>query len=74
MKLQGLEGFMPDSSDPLLNRTFGGVIEGEGLVSKDATTLVSVQPRDQFRLAICVLTEQTPTEQDWVRDMIGRAS
>ena len=69
MKLQGLEGFMQHSSDPLLNRTFGGVIEGEGLVSKDATTLVSVQPRDQFRSSIYVLTKQTPTEQDWVRDI-----
>jgi hypothetical protein len=71
MKLQELQGFMQHSSDPLLNRTFGGVIEGEGLVSRNATTLVSVQPREQFSAAIYVLTEQTPAVQDWVRS-IGR--
>lgn len=33
MKLQGLGSFMSRSSDPLLNRTFGGAMQGGGLVT-----------------------------------------
>ncbi|MFC1739214.1 DUF5703 domain-containing protein, partial [Planctomycetota bacterium] len=33
MKLQGLESFIDKMTDPLLGRTFGGAIQGEGLVS-----------------------------------------
>ncbi|GAH80214.1 unnamed protein product, partial [marine sediment metagenome] len=41
LKVQGLEDFMDKSRDPLLNLTFGALVQGDGMVSKSPTTLTS---------------------------------
>ena len=62
---QGLDGFIEKSTDPLLNRTFGGRIEGKGLVSETPVTLKSRRPQKQFELSIYPLCAQTDTVKEW---------
>ena len=63
---QGLESWIPKAADPLLNRTFGGCIEGDGLVRKDAVTLESVAMRKRFTVSIHPLCAQTGTVAEWI--------
>jgi alpha-L-fucosidase 2 len=67
MRLQGLEDWMPRACDPLLNRMFGGAIEGAGFASEDATTLKSEKARKSHVLAVHVLTARTATPEEWVQ-------
>ncbi|HTJ79765.1 MAG TPA: DUF5703 domain-containing protein [Rariglobus sp.] len=64
------------NSDPhVLNLTFGGVIKGQGLVSKDASTLQSSSPTKTQLVSIYPLTVTTDTPAEWVTkldDQIGR--
>ncbi len=69
LKHQGIESVANQSSDPLLHRTFGGAIQGEGLKPTNATTLVSSQPRKRFTLAIYPLTAQTGSIQQWLAQL-----
>ena len=71
MKLQGFESFMAKSIDPLLHRTFGAAMKGEGLVNENETTLKSKEPRQSCLLSIYPLTAQTPTAEGWV-DQLGQ--
>jgi len=61
----------PQSDDPLLHRTFGGVIHGEGLISENATTLKSEGARKRFTVSIYPHTQQTETPQDWIQAVEG---
>ncbi len=69
MKLQGMESVMAQFADPLLNRTFGGTILGEGLVRKDLKTLQSQKASKSHQVCICPLTAQTPTVKDWQKQL-----
>ena len=66
LKLQGLERALEGGSDPLLHRTFGGVMKGEWLVRETDRVLKSVSPRKQFRLAVHTHTETPATESQWL--------
>ena len=63
---QGLESWIPKAADPLLNRTFGGCIEGEGLVRKDAVALESAEARKRFTVSIHPLCAQTERVEEWL--------
>lgn len=69
MKVQGLESLIDKVPDPLLNRTFGGCIGGEGLVHTEAPgmaqALKSAEPSRRLDLRIHVLTAQTATVPQW---------
>jgi alpha-L-fucosidase 2 len=65
MKLQGLESLIPKLQDPLLNRTFGGAIEGPGFRKSGPATLRSAAA-PQHLLSIYLLTKQTPTADAWI--------
>ena len=69
MTLQGMPSWAQCASDPLLNRTFGGVIKGEGLVSDGPSALRSSESRSHHLVSIYVLTAQTPTPEEWLRAM-----
>lgn len=66
MTLQGLEAFLERFPDPLQNRTFGGLIQGEGLVSQDAVTLASARPQTTCLVSLFPLTATTRTVEDWL--------
>lgn len=52
--------------DPLMHRTMGYDVAGEGFVKLTPTLLGSSAPVESFGLKIAVLTAQTDTEQQWV--------
>ena len=62
---QGMADLISRSTDPLLHRTFGGCIQGAGLVNGDSTTLKSKAPRKHFVLSIHPLCAQTETVDAW---------
>ena len=64
--LQGLEGFAAKSSDPLLHRTFGGCIRGEGLAPDGPTALKSTRPASRFVVSVYPLTARTDTADEWI--------
>ena len=69
MKLQGLDSLTTRLPDPLLNRTFGGAIWGFRLVKENATTLKSKKPNRYHYVSIYVLTAQTATVAEWLRQL-----
>jgi len=70
MKLQGLENLMQKfSDDPLLNRTFGGIIKGDGLVSDNATRLRSAESKKHYIILIYPFTKQTASIEEWIQEL-----
>jgi hypothetical protein len=72
MKVQGLEGLVNPEDDPLLGRTFGGAIMGEGLAKESPTALKSRQAARQHAISIYAMTHA-----DWrgeLERLIARAS
>ena len=70
MTVQGLQSAMPSLKDPLLHRTFGGVIRGDGgLVQSGDAALAAPRGKGRQRhvVSIAVLTAQTATATDWLR-------
>ena len=65
LKLQGLESLLPKLQDPLLNRTFGGAMQGAGFRKSGPSTLRSAASRKHL-LSIYVLTSQTPSAGAWL--------
>ncbi|MDQ1256000.1 MAG: hypothetical protein QG656_595, partial [Candidatus Hydrogenedentes bacterium] len=66
MRLQGMGEWANQAQNPLLNRTFGGCIVGEGLVAADDRTLRSEKPAREQRINVILLTKQTDTEEAWI--------
>ncbi|MFA6240916.1 MAG: DUF5703 domain-containing protein, partial [Candidatus Hydrogenedentales bacterium] len=56
LELQGMGTWAESAADPLLHRTFGGMISGEGLVGKSAKELVSPVPRRMHQVSVYCLT------------------
>ena len=69
LKSQHMGDFVDKFQDPLLNRTFGGLIVGEGLKGKDDKTLVTTEPTRNIHLSIHALTAQTKTPEDWLAQL-----
>ena len=69
MKNQHLGEVAGKFQDPLLNRTFGGLMVGEGLKAKDAQTLVTSAPAQNISVSIHALTAQTETPEDWLAQL-----
>lgn len=71
MRFQGFGDLIGKWQDPILHRTFGGAIEGTGLLSSNNTTLVSSKPITQCNIAIQALTKITNTPEEW-EDALSR--
>jgi hypothetical protein len=72
LRIQGLANFGKQSSDPLIHRTFGGAIEGDELVTESVTTLTSSEPKRRFTLSVYLLTQQTDSVEEWLRQLDQR--
>ncbi len=68
--LTGLKG----TFDPLIHRTFGGRLSGDGFVRGGERTLRSSRPSNEFHLYVTTHTAQTPTANDWLREVKSRAA
>ena len=69
LKKQHLGHAVEKFHDPLLNLTFGGLIAGEGLVTKDDKTLATAAPVKSLDIRIHALTAQTPEPAAWVSQL-----
>ncbi len=69
LRHQGLEALIGELIDPLLGRTFGGRIEGAGLVNENATTLRSSAARNRFDLSIYPHCAQTDSARQWLDEL-----
>ncbi len=71
MALQGLEGLLPPSADPLIGRAFGAALAGEGMLRGDAEPAVlhSAEPATRHALSIHVLTAQTASTGAWLAQL-----
>ena len=63
LAMQGLEG--AGLADPLADRIFGAIMEGEGFLKRDPKTLVSATGSVR-RLGVHVLTRQPETPEGWL--------
>ena len=68
-KFQHLGDIVDQFTDPLMNRTFGGLISSAGLKAKDDKTLVTSEPTKNIRVSIHALTAQTKTPEDWLTQL-----
>jgi hypothetical protein len=66
---QGLGKAAERLPDPLLNRTFGGLIEGSPLRRMSPTRLATPEPTRTFSASVYALTSQTKTADDWIGAM-----
>ncbi len=66
LKLQGLAEFTKQNNDPLLNRTFGGLIRSAQLEKTAPTQLNSTKPIEEFSVSVYALTSQTKTQENWI--------
>ncbi|HEO71017.1 MAG TPA: hypothetical protein ENN80_07120, partial [Candidatus Hydrogenedentes bacterium] len=69
LKLQGMESWLAQGKDPLLNRTFGGAIAGEGFESDGDALLCSSNPSKTHRLCVILDSRQTGTAQAWLETL-----
>jgi hypothetical protein len=81
LRQQGLEAIKDRIWDPLRNRTFGGLMRGEGMVAKDvadgryaetdfkAWVLASQAPRKNHSLKVYLHTDQPESLDVWRRDL-----
>ena len=74
LELQALGDMVAKLKDPLLNRTFGALIEGEGLVSDMETTLRSQKPQREWMISIYPLTAQTDSPEAWLSQVKRNAA
>ena len=68
LSLQELDGGTPVQADPLLHRTFGGMIEGDGFKAIADTILQSKQPQRRSNLLIRLLTTTDLTPEQWLSE------
>ena len=55
--------------DPLKDLTFGGLISGEGLETKDAQIMVTKKPVKSLHVRVHALTAQTETSDEWIKQI-----
>lgn len=66
MRFQGLDGYA-GFVDPLIDRTFGGVVTAEGGQRLDAHTLATT-PSTRQEIRVCALSLQPSTPESWLAE------
>ena len=66
LEQQHLQPAIKLGKDPLLHRTFGGLIKGKGLVRVDDKTLSTAAPGKQFRVAVHTHTMTPAAVAEWL--------
>jgi hypothetical protein len=69
LKVQHLETLKGRFADPLLNRTFGASLRGDGFVADGKQAIKSAAPAKRHALSIAVLTAQTDTPEAWLAQL-----
>ena len=71
---QDMSAWIPYGSDPLLHRTFGAWMRGEGLVRDGLHALRTPAPRDRVVLSVHALTAQTATLEEWTQALTAQTA
>ena len=66
LQLQALGDWVKDHDDPLLDRTFGGIILSREMIKSDNHTLQTKLPVKEFSVSVFALTNQAKTIDAWV--------
>lgn len=69
LKRQGLASLLDTEKDPLRNRTFGALVEGDGMISQDSLTLRSAKPKQKQHVTVSLHTNQTKSLGQWIREI-----
>ena len=70
---QDMADWVQRGHDPLLNRTFGALLRGDGLVKAGDRALRTMAPHTRLALAIHPLTAQTDTLDQWTATLHAQA-
>lgn len=73
LKVQGIEGVAKFGQDPLLNRTMGGIVCGDGFVSVSNFQMAMKKPSRDMSFQIHVLTKITDTPEAWLAGLEKQA-
>jgi alpha-L-fucosidase 2 len=71
---QDMAAWIPHGRDPLLNRTFGALLRGEGLVREGDAALRTASPPTRLAFAIHPLTAQTESLTAWTEAVSALAA
>jgi len=71
---QDMAHWVKQGRDPLLNRTFGALLRGNGLVKSGDRVLHTAAPQTRVAFAIHPLTAQTETVEAWEATMKAQAA
>lgn len=74
LQQQGLGELVPKSSDPLLHRTFGALLAGDGMRRADDWSLRSESPQARRTLTATVHCAQTPSAEEWLGQLRAGAA
>jgi len=74
LELQGLGKFIKKSEDPLLHRTFGGLICSNELKKAKPDQLNSIKPLTEFSVSVFALCAQTETKNEWISNITEKAN
>jgi uncharacterized protein DUF5703/glycosyl hydrolase family 95 len=69
LKLQGLEKYSKQNNDPLLHRTFGGLIRSKELAKTDTRELKTAKALKQFSISVYALSAQIKTQNEWTQQI-----
>jgi alpha-L-fucosidase 2 len=69
LKLQGLQETMVSLEDPILNRTFGAAMEGDGFSRMNPIALRNRTPGRRQRVSIYPLTSIAGSTEQWLGDL-----
>jgi alpha-L-fucosidase 2 len=73
LELLSLKEYADKNNDPLLNRTFGALIEASGFVNQSDTVLISQVPSNHFQVNIYPLTQNGSLES-WEKALAETAN
>ena len=71
---QGLASLAGLVSDPLLNRTFGGLLTGDGLRPEGKASVKSAEPRKAWQITAHILSRQSPSPEAWQGELLAQAA
>ncbi|MCK5210880.1 MAG: hypothetical protein KAQ79_22775, partial [Cyclobacteriaceae bacterium] len=73
LNLQALGNYGLENKDPLLNRTFGGLIRSAELKKTTPAQLTTNDSLKRFSVSVYTLTSQTETQNNWVDQITADA-
>jgi alpha-L-fucosidase 2 len=65
LRVQALDELINKENDPLLNLTFGALVQADGWVNNSQEELIMPDAARDFKMSVCALTEKSETVDKW---------